>query len=163
MLRSQGAKRSFFVRSLAVVLACTGVLKLLSLFGNISSNSENATFPWLPGNTTQVILVVGSLEVLGAVWLWWARDSLLKFGVIVWVAFVVLSYRLLVEFMEVPGSCGCLGVLGDMLSWSPRTVSRVSGLILTGALLGGVFKIREMLREMADAVSGGTGCSLDKV
>jgi hypothetical protein len=132
--------RSFFLRSSAIILVITGLLKLAS----ITSEALFLTYsdPILTFLTNRQSLTIAFLgEMVVACVIIFKKHDQLQVWMIGILSSIFLSYRLSFYIFGVKGQCSCLGFLGDWLNLSPVTVNYTGFALLLYLLAGSYYFI----------------------
>lgn len=135
----RAAIRAFLV-SAAIVFGVAGISKLLGAAGEHATLEEKD--PILLIKTRYVMLCVGLVEIMAAVYLVRGRLTVKKLWLTVWVAGNLIHYRAIIAVVGVTRPCGCLGNLTDFLPLTPRGIDLTLQAILVYLLLGGAFCLR---------------------
>ena len=124
-----------YVKTSAVILFITGILKIFSAFGQ--SKILNQQDPVLGVPFYLLMFSSGSLELVVALYCYYNRCSLSgKLASLLWLSILFFIYRLGLFSSHWENHCPCLGNLSDMLHISPKTSNTILKYIL-GYLLAG--------------------------
>lgn len=123
-----------FCRSAGVVLAITGIAKLISGFGN--AEILDIHDPIFGFRFRYFMLVVGLLELSITYICWFGRNVRLSLMLVAWIATNFFFYRLGLWYMEWSRPCGCLGNITDILHISASAAENILKCILAYLLIG---------------------------
>ncbi len=123
-----------FIASAIVILAVTGVAKVLSSLGHVRALDQVDSLFGLP--LRALLALTGVAEVLLAGYCW--RSSRLRFsvGLLAWFSSLLLLYRIELRALGWRQPCSCLGSLTDALHLSPDTADLIMKWVLAYLLLG---------------------------
>jgi hypothetical protein len=125
---------SVFIYSASGVLLISGLAKLLSAFG--SSRVLHVPDPILQIEFRYVFWIVGTVELLVALFCLFGKRENLKIGLIACLAANFLIYRAGLAIIGWEKPCSCLGNLTDALHLAPGAADLAMKVILA-YLLGG--------------------------
>jgi hypothetical protein len=120
-----------------VLLSVTGISKLISSAG--SARILQYHEPILSIEYRYVFLVVGTLEILTALFCFFGRQQYLKIFVVAWLATNFMLYRLGLILVGYHKPCSCLGTLTSTLHISPDTANKIMEVILFFLLIGSYY------------------------
>ena len=152
-------QRSAFLVSSSVILLLTGFAKCLSVFGR--ARILEVSDPLLVVSNRHVMVFVGVLECVIAMYVLLGRSALYKYSLLLWLACGFSLYRFgLYLIGGSPGrGCPCLGTLTGYLGLSARTTQLVLSGIVAYLLIGaGSYFIKRYFEAMrvAGHAEGGT-------
>ncbi len=117
------------MRFAALVLASTGILKLLDSLGQHDYYQEqDALFFFL--NNRQIILLAGALELGLAAFLWLEKSLQQSSLALIWFCSILATYKLGLVYTYNIRPCSCLGILGRLLKMSNRQLELATWLLL---------------------------------
>lgn len=150
--RSEGRAGRWFRVSAGVILAATGVGKLLSAFGTASI--LRVTDPVFGMRFGHLLLLVGAVEVVVA-GLCFARTLAgpRVAALVAGLASGFLAYRACLWLSGWRRPCGCLGQLTDVLGLSERTADRIAVVLLVYLLVGSYGILLRRLAEQRTRVT----------
>jgi uncharacterized membrane protein len=126
---------SLFLRFAGVLLFALGAAKLVSGAG--TAQILQKPDPLFDLQYRYVFLFVGMLEIAVALFCLIKRQkSLLKLGLIAWLASSFAVYRIALLFMHNPKPCPCLGSLAGALHLSNDMAANLMKVILGYLLIG---------------------------
>jgi hypothetical protein len=125
-----------FAVSAGIILAITGVGKLLTVTGD--ANILRVPDPFFGIPFQQLMLLVGLAELLVAGICFLDRWPGLSTLLVAWLASGFLVYRTGIWMIGWKKPCGCLGNLTDVLGITPKTADWIA-LVLLGYLLAGSY------------------------
>ena len=114
--------------SAGVILLITGVAKLVSSFGN--ARILQYPDPILCISFRQVLLIVGTIELIIALACFYGKQTGLQAALIAWLATNFLVYRLGLTWVDYQKPCSCLGNLTEALHIPPQTANSLMRIIL---------------------------------
>ncbi len=129
--------RSFFLHSTAVVLAIVALAKFVSAFGTVAV--LKVYDPFLAYFTIrQLVLIAASLEIFvaGLIWILPAKRQALKISAVMWLALLLLFYRLGHYFGDFIEPCHCLGTVPSAIGLNPDFADFSLKLFLAYMLVG---------------------------
>lgn len=150
---------SYFLWSSALLLLVTGVAKLYSLTG--TSRFLAATDPVFHLSNREVMLLVGLLELVVAIYLVLGRDTIRRAAVLLWLGANFLGYRAAGEFLQAK-LCPCLGTISSHVPLTQAQLDRILGLMVAYFLAGSTWILYKTLRSRAKRpvpMAGGLGLS----
>lgn len=126
---------AWLLRVCGGILAITGLLKLISLFGHAGILEQED--PVLGINLRLVLLFVGILEVCIAASLWRLRNRAVALSLVMWTGFCFLLYHLFRTTFGDGQACPCLGTVFGWLGLNPRLLDTSLVVVSVFMLLGG--------------------------
>jgi hypothetical protein len=124
----------FFVLSVGVALALTGLAKIYAAFG--SARLLEIEDPILGVSYRHLMFVIGLLEIGLSCLCLFTKIQYISIVMVAWVATNFLLYRICLWFIDWRGACPCLGSLTDALHISSHTVDIFAKLLLAYMLAG---------------------------
>jgi len=120
-----------------VLLSVTGIAKLISSAG--SARILEYHDPILSIEFRYVFLVVGTLEILTALYCFFGRQQYLKIFGVAWLATNFMLYRMGLILVGYRKPCSCLGTLTSALHISPDTANKIMEVVLFFLLIGSYY------------------------
>lgn len=130
----RGGITRFFLYSSGLILLITSVAKFISVFGH--SHILNQTDPVFMIKWRQLLLVVGVIEALIAVFCFFGKNIIRQVGFVAWIATSFLLYRLMLVWIGYLQPCRCMGSIGDNLHISPDISDLIMRFVLAYLLVG---------------------------
>jgi hypothetical protein len=124
----------WFVVSCGAILFVTGVAKILSAFGKSQILEQHD--PFFKISFRQLMVFVGSLELLVSALCFWIRKPTTCLLLIAWLSSNFLAYRIGLWWINYQKPCSCLGNLMDAVHLSPGLVNLGMKCILSYLLIG---------------------------
>lgn len=122
-----------FTYSYGVILAITGVAKLISAFGGaLLLKYPDPIFKF---QFRHLLLAAGILEIAIAVICFVASQIRVSNYLVAWFSTSLLSYRLGTWYLGWKRQCPCLGTLTDALHISPQSADTAMKIVLTYLLI----------------------------
>ena len=112
----------WFFRTAAAILLITSLAKIYSATGR--AQILLMLDPLFGITNKHLMLIVGGLELLGALFLLVSRDNLMRALLILWLSSNFMFYHAVSDMMNVK-VCPCLGNLAAKLPFSPQQVSNL--------------------------------------
>jgi hypothetical protein len=151
--RSTGEKLTrWFVTSAGVILALTGVGKLVSASGN--SRILDSSDPIFAISFRHLMLSLGLLELAVSAICLLTRRRKLALLLVAWLASNFLLYRAGLWFMGWSVPCNCLGNLTDALHLSPKIAETTAQIIAVYLLAGSVASVLRLRRSLLRPSTG---------
>ena len=123
-----------FVTSAGVVLAVTGIVKVVSGLGN--SKILATVDPILGIMFGKVMLTVGVLEILIALVCLLSKWQRFALPSVAWISTSFLVYRLCLWWIGWHRPCSCLGNFTDALHIPPQVADNIMKVVLAYLLMG---------------------------
>lgn len=124
-----------FERSVAFILLCTAVFKILAAFGpERLLGQANGLLPFFTYRT--LILCAVACEVAVALLICIANNQVVKIRSIFSLSWMFFGYQVALWYFQVNEPCKCLGNLGSWMHLSNSTVVSLTRIILAYMLLG---------------------------
>lgn len=146
------------IRTLSALFLCLGVLKLHGIVFPQDTLREylgiaNPIVSFLPN---RVVLVVGALAeiVVGTYGIRNSERLSWRAGILLWLALVMVAYRISLLFVHYTGPCGCLLGVNRFLPLRIGTQRAIADMIIVVAILACIFVLalsRWFLKEKAFA------------
>jgi hypothetical protein len=127
--------QQWFLVSAGVILAVTGIAKLLSAGGDAGILSRPDPIFGIPFG--RLLFMVGVTETLVACFCFLGRRPHLCTLAVTWLATGFLVYRIGIWMTGWQHTCGCLGNLTQALAISPQAADRITLGLLAYLLIGG--------------------------
>lgn len=129
--------QNFFLQSVAVALTITGLAKILSILGTAEILERYE--PILGFSFRLTFLIVGSLELGIAFFVFFSKRKVLSIILVGWLATVFTLYRLGLWFIGWQHPCHCLGELTSFLhiseSFADMTMKYLIFYIFSGCFI----------------------------
>lgn len=129
-----------FVSSVFVILFTTGLIKILSLFGN--SKLLLLTDPLIGIEYKYLFLLVGILELIVGLVCLLSRKILLQVSLILWLTSYFVIYRVGLYLIGYQKPCKCLGNFVSILNLNDEIVDFAMKLIIGYLIIGSIFIIK---------------------
>lgn len=113
--------KRFFLLSVAIILASTSTLKILSVSIPTQLNPHRDALLHLPAKEVAIISAVIELVVVGVIV--FNKRTVLTHLLILCLSVSFAIYRLGQESMMTNSACPCLGLNTDMLPFAPGTIN----------------------------------------
>lgn len=123
-----------FIWFAIAVLVVTSIAKFVSSGGTVRILDQPD--PLLKIKYRHLFLGTAVLELAVAGVLVFSRATILRLGLIAWLATNFLIYRLGLWWLNAPKACGCLGTVTDALGIPPKTADTIMQVLLTLLLVG---------------------------
>jgi len=123
-----------FVLSAGVILAITGITKILSGLGD--SKFLAIADPIIGLTFRQLMLTVGLAEIVIVLVCFSSKRQTLALGLVAWLSTNFVVYRLGLWWMDWHRPCNCLGNLTDALHISPQVADNIMKVVLAYLLIG---------------------------
>jgi len=131
------------IRALSALFLCLGILKLHGIVFPQDTMREylgiaNPIVSFLPN---RVVLVVGALVeiVIGTYGLRNSERLSWRAGCLLWLALVMVSYRISLLFVHYTGPCGCLLGVNRFLPIRIGTQRAIADMIIVVSILASIF------------------------
>jgi hypothetical protein len=126
-----------FLRSAAIILICTAVMKVISAVGEVLVLSRPD--PLFAVLTNRQVLVSAAAVELGTATIllrWQSVGAVFRLGVLGWLCCIFLAYRFGLWWINYQGECRCLGMIAEWVPLSPLVLEWFSRVLLAYCLLG---------------------------
>lgn len=127
----------YYLVSVMWVLIVTSLAKLYSTTG--SAKVLDIPEALLPMTIRQVIWLVGSVELLLAMYLWRGKNNLIKLIAVAWLGTNFVLYRVAAMMLTVGKPCPCLGSITETLPLKPATLDRLLTAVVFYLFFGSLF------------------------
>lgn len=132
-------KREWFALTAGMLLALTGMSKLISAGGNARILDIGDPVFQLPFR--HLLLLVGALELLIAWQCLFRQERLFSIGLVAWLSTTFAVYRLGLWYLGWQEGCQCLGQLTDALHLSAHASDGITKALLAFLLIGSYIKL----------------------
>ena len=153
-------KERIFVGSALVILACTGLAKLLSSLGTVPILELRDPVFRLPNRW--FLCLAGAFELCAAAYLLLGRNQRLKLLLVAWLSTIFCLYRLEIWLTQPGKPCPCLGTVTEYLHLKADQAEPILVVLLI-YLLAGSFWFSFLGRKPAElagsAVESGTSAN----
>jgi len=126
-----------YIFSATWVLIATSLAKLYSTTG--SAKVLDIPEVLLPMTIRQALWLLGSVELLIAVYLFRGTNNLIKLVCVCWLSSNFLLYRLAAVMLTVGKPCPCLGSITEKLPLKPATIDRLLNAVVLYLFFGSLF------------------------
>ena len=158
--QTSGTFGQWFTLGAGVIMAVTGIGKVLSGLGN--SKFLAVVDPIIGIKFGTLMLVVGVAEIAIALVCFFSKRQTLALGLVAWMSTNFVVYRLGLWWMDWKKPCSCLGNLTDALHISPQTADNIMKVLLAYLLIGSygllIWQCKKQ-RTQTSAETTGNGCS----
>ncbi len=129
-----------FISSLFVILLITGLLKIISSFGDSILLMIND--PIIPIKNRYIFLSVGTLEIIISLVCLLSRNILLQASLILWLSLNFVFYRIGLYMVGYHKPCKCLGNIVNVLNLNDEAADLWMKFIIVYMLLGSILILR---------------------
>ena len=123
-----------FIYSAIAILMLTAISKIISSFGN--GNILHTHDPIIGIPFRCLLLFASSIEIAVALICLFCARSLIKIGLLAWLATSFTLYRIDLILIGWHKPCSCLGNLTDAIHISPKTGDMIMKVVLAYLLIG---------------------------
>ena len=134
-----------FLATAGIVLAITGVAKLLSSAGH--AKILHQIDPIFSISFSSLFILVGLLEIIVAIVCFWSKNISSRASLVFCLASAFVAYRVGLKMINYPRPCSCLGSLTDALGIDAETSSRIMLVVLGYLLIGSILTLAGLCSE----------------